>query len=145
MLKQFDGRCCDAGHDETLDYRSWANFFSLDAIADIGLSKRLGFLDSGSDRCLAMRMDGTNFYANYRECLYANSRANSVLGQTYRYYRQAVSLSKWLSPYFRKLWKLNDGWEGIVLQLTTERLRRYEAGEKLDDFFEALMLSLIHI
>ncbi|KAK5129253.1 hypothetical protein LTR08_003718 [Meristemomyces frigidus] len=139
IIAQFDKRCTDAGHDEIIDYRSWTNFFSLDAIADIGLSKRLGFIDNGHDRCLAMRPDGTTFEANYRESLYANSRAQSVLAWTYRWYKPVVWLSKTISPYYRNLWKLNEGWDGIYVNLATERLHRYQAGEKLDDFFEALM------
>lgn len=139
MINQFDKRCCDAGHDEIVDYRTWANFFSLDAIADIGLSKRLDFLDNGHDSCVAMRPDGTTFMANYRESLYANSRAQSVLAGTYRWYKPVVALSKLISPYYAKLWKLNEGWDGIYNNLAVERLRRYQSGEKLDDIFQALM------
>lgn len=139
MVNQFDKRVCDHGHDEVVDYRIWANFFSLDAIADIGLSYKLGFLDQGSDRCTSLRPDGTTCEVNYRECLYANSRAQSVLGQTYRWYPHVVQLSKWLSPYYSKLWKLSDGWDGCYLNLASERLKRYNAGEKLDDFFDAMM------
>lgn len=139
MIAQFDKRCTDAGHDEIVEYRSWTNFFSLDAIADIGLSKRLGFIDNGSDRCVSLRPDGTATEVNYRECLYANSRAQSTLAHTYRYYKPVVKMSKILSPYYRNLWKLSDDWDGIYLNLATERLRRYQAGEKLDDFFDALM------
>ncbi|KXL44863.1 hypothetical protein M433DRAFT_159811 [Acidomyces richmondensis BFW] len=139
IIAQFDKRCSDVGHDEIVDYRSWTNFFTLDAIADIGLSKRLGFLDQGSDRCTALRPDGTTYEVNYRDCLYANSRAQSGLGWSYRWYKQIVALSKIVSPWYRKLWKLNEGWDGIYLNLATERLRRYQEGEKLDDFFQALM------
>ena len=139
MLNQFDKRCSDAGQEQDVDYKAWANFFSLDAIADIGLSKRLGFLDNGNDCCVAMRPDGSTFEANYRECLYANSRANSIIAHTYRWYKPAVTASKLFSPYFRNLWKLNEGWDGIYLNLANERLARHNANEKLDDFFTALM------
>ena len=140
MLKQFDQRCCDVSHDEVVNIREWANFFALDAIADIGLSHRLGFLDKGHDRCPAMAPDGTNFEANYRECLYATSTAQSELAWSYRWYPQIVWLSKLLSPsYYRKMWQLNKGWDGIYMHLATERLRRHQRGEKLDDFFSALM------
>lgn len=136
MIAQFDKRC---GPNEEVNYKEWANFFSLDAIADIGLSHRLGFLDAGSDRCIAEKPDGTQWEVNYREGLYANSRANSIVGLTYDYYQQVKKLTGLISPYFRNLWKLDKNWEGIVLHLSRERFKRYEAGEKLDDFFEALM------
>lgn len=138
LINQIDKRCSDYGHDEIVDYKPWLNYFTLDAIADIGISHRLGFLDQGSDRTTSLRWDGSTFESNYRECLYANSQANSVIGYCYDYYKEAVKLSKWL-PRYKRLWKLNEGWDGIVLNLTTERLKRYQAGEKLDDFFEAMM------
>ncbi|KAK4888609.1 hypothetical protein LTR27_012504 [Elasticomyces elasticus] len=139
IVAQFDKRCCDAGHDEIVDYRPWTNFFALDAISDVGLSKSLGFLDAGNDRCLALRPDGSTYEVNYRECLYADSRASSVLGQTTKFYQHVKALSKAVSPYYRNLWNLSEGFTGIYTQLATDRLRRYNAGEKLDDFFEALM------
>ncbi|KAH0021032.1 cytochrome protein, partial [Aureobasidium melanogenum] len=138
LINQIDKRCSDYGHDEIVDYKPWLNYFTLDAIADIGISHRLGFLDQGSDRTKSLRWDGSSFESNYRECLYANSQANSVIGYCYDYYKPLVKLSKWL-PHYNRLWKLNEGWDGIVLNLTTERLKRYQAGEKLDDFFEAMM------
>ncbi|KAJ4263897.1 hypothetical protein NW762_005934 [Fusarium torreyae] len=45
--------------DLTFDYRAFTSFFTLDAIADIGLSEHLGFLDQGHDRVKAEQMDGT--------------------------------------------------------------------------------------
>lgn len=139
IIGQFDTRCSDCGQDETIDYKAWTNFFTLDAISDIGLSSSLGFLDRGHDRCIAQRPDGSTWEVNYRESLYANSRAQAGLVWSYGWYKRLVSLSKLVSPMYRKLWKLNEGWDGIYLHLATERLKRYQAGEKLDDFFEALM------
>ena len=37
------------------------------------------------------------------------------------------------------MWKLSHDWNDIVLHRATQRLKRYQAGEKLDDFFSALM------
>ncbi|KAI6818551.1 cytochrome protein [Hortaea werneckii] len=139
MLDQLDKRCCDHGHDEIVDYRKFANFFSLDAIADIGLSKRLGFLDNADDRCLSMASDGSTHYCQYRQCLYANSRLMSVLGNTYRWFPHLCSLSRHFFPEFARLWKLSDSWDGIPPALTYERLQRYQNGERLDDFFQAMM------
>ena len=136
MINQFDKRCHS---DEIIEYRSWTNFFALDAISFIGLSQRLGFLDAGNDLCISARPDGSTYEVNYRECLYATSRAQSGLAWSYPWYKHLVSLSKVVSPWYRKLWKLNEGWDGIYLHLANQRLQRYNAGEKLDDFFQALM------
>lgn len=125
--------------DLTFNYRDYSNFFTLDAIADIGLSERLGFLDQGHDLVKAERMDGTIHYVNYRECLHATARAQAVLVWSEKWYNFSVALSKLVSPDFRKWWKLNEGWNDIVYHRATQRLKRYEAGEKLPDFFQAIM------
>lgn len=135
MIRQFDKRC----NGEIVDFRSWANFFALDAISFIGLSAPLGFLDAGNDQCVSAHFDGSTRQVNFRECLYGTSTAQSELAWSYRWYKWLISLSKIISPRYRKLWALNKDWDGIYLHLTNQRLTRYAAGEQLDDFFEALM------
>ncbi|KAI9820785.1 MAG: hypothetical protein M1827_005156 [Pycnora praestabilis] len=125
--------------DLTVDYRSWTNFFTLDAIADIGLSERLGFLDAGSDKVTSESMDGTLKEVNYRECLHATARAQSGIVWAYDWYKFLIKFTGLVSPWYRRMWKLNKDWDGIVLHRATQRLKRYQAGEKLDDFFSALM------
>ncbi|KAH8204608.1 hypothetical protein TruAng_001237 [Truncatella angustata] len=125
--------------DLTFDYRAWTNYFSLDAIADIGLSERLGFLDQGSDLCKAENMDGSLFNVNYRACLHATARNQSVIAWSHNWYGFNQWLTSLLSPDFRNRWNLNKGWDGIVLHRATQRLKRYENGEKLQDFFQCLM------
>ncbi|OCK75377.1 cytochrome P450 [Lepidopterella palustris CBS 459.81] len=125
--------------DLTFDYRAWTNFFTLDAIADIGLSERLGFLDQGHDLVRAESMDGKLHYVNYRECLHATARAQSGIVWAYDWYKFNEKLTRILPTHFRGLWKLNEGWNDIVYHRATQRLKRYQAGEKLDDFFQALM------
>lgn len=63
----------------------------------------------------------------------------SVLGNTYRWFPHLCSLSRHFFPEFARLWKLSDSWDGIPPALTYERLQRYQNGEKLDDFFQAMM------
>ncbi|KAK3704715.1 hypothetical protein LTR37_013689 [Vermiconidia calcicola] len=138
MIAQFDKRVSEPGKEVVIDYRPWTNYFTLDAISDIGLSSPLGFLDQGDDITTGVRLDGSTYQCHFRECLYANSRATSVWAYCYDYYKEAIQFSK-LSPYFNRLWKLNDNWDGIPRYLAAQRLKRYQAGEKLDDFFEALM------
>ncbi|KAI0423053.1 cytochrome P450 [Xylaria grammica] len=125
--------------DLTFDYRAWANYFTLDAIADIGLSERLGFLDQGHDLVKAERMDGTLFEVNYRACLHATARAQSSIAWADKWYGFNKWLTNQLFPSFRRYWKLNEGWDGIVYHRATQRLKRYQQGEKLSDFFQCLM------
>lgn len=128
LIKGFDARCTaplpkgysrPEGKDLTVDYRSWTNFFTLDAIADIGLSERLGFLDAGNDKVVAERMDGSLHEVNYRECLHATARAQSGLVWAYEWYPQLQKISSLVSKQYRKMWKLNNDWNDIVLHRTT--------------------------
>lgn len=128
-----------APEDLTFDYRAFGNFFSLDAIADIGLSERLGFLDQGHDLVTAETMDGKLYKVNFRECLHATARAQSTLVWAYEWFPMLSKISKLVSKDYRRMWKLNEGWNDLVLHRATKRLARYRAGEKLDDFFSALM------
>ncbi|SCN82216.1 related to benzoate 4-monooxygenase cytochrome P450 [Fusarium fujikuroi] len=125
--------------DLNFDYRAFTNFFTLDAIADIGLSERLGFLDQGHDRVKAERMDGTIHEVNFRECLHSTARAQSILAWTEKWYNFNVEASKWFSKDFRQWWHLNEGWNDIVYHRATKRLGRHKNGERLPDFFQALM------
>lgn len=147
MIAQIDKLCTSAPasnerfpapEDVRVDVRAWFNFFSLDAILDIGLSSRLGFLDQGHDKCLAQRKDGTTFETNLRECLYPTARKQSWLIWSYDHYKVLDKISN-LIPYYNRMSKSAEGWEAIVLYQSARRLERYRQGEKLDDFFQALM------
>lgn len=147
MVKHFD-KCCTAplpeGHtvpeaeDLRVDYRAWSNFFSLDAIANIGLSEGLGFLGTGHDRIVGRRTDGTQYTCNLRQCLYENARKQSLLVWPYAWYPTINKIAN-IIPFYGRMGKLGRDWDGIPLELATRRLARYRAGEKLDDFFQTLM------
>ncbi|UNI15403.1 hypothetical protein JDV02_001938 [Purpureocillium takamizusanense] len=151
MLAQIDKRCSaplpkgqsrvspqEEEEEHLVDFRAWINFFSLDAIADIGLSERLGLLDQGHDRVMAQRPDGTTFEVGLRECLYPTARKQSLLLWSYDYYKILDKLAN-VIPFYRRMSKSGAGWEAIVLRRANLRLERYRAAEKLDDFFHALM------
>lgn len=147
MVAQIDKLCTappegDASYadsiDVKVDLRAWLNFFSLDAIADIGLSERLGLLDQGHDRVIAQRKDGSTFETNLRECLYPTARKQSLLLWSYENYRFVDKISN-LIPFYRRMSESGKGWEAIVLRRASLRLQRYQDGERLDDFFQALM------
>jgi hypothetical protein len=148
LIKAFDALCTLppkegetrlAPEDLTVDYRAYTNFFTLDAIADIGLSERLGFLDTGSDLCMAEKMDGTLYKTNYRQCLHSTAKAQAGTVWAYEWYPVLARISSFASSEYRKWWKLNEGWNDIVYHRAMQRLRRYRAGEKLEDFFQCLM------
>ncbi|KAJ9157674.1 Benzoate 4-monooxygenase 4 [Pleurostoma richardsiae] len=148
LVAQFDQRCTAPPNpgglsgidpsDLTIDFRGWTNFFTLDAIADIGVSERLGFLDQGHDRVVAQRTDGSLFEVNLRDALYPNARKQSHLVWSYSHYKLLDKLVN-IIPYYRRMTQQSRAWDLIVLRRAAQRLQRYRAGEKLDDFFQALM------
>ncbi|KAI8680357.1 hypothetical protein NCS57_00316200 [Fusarium keratoplasticum] len=147
FIKACDAACtlppktsADPQLDElTFDYRKWTNFFTVEAIADIGLSEKLGFLDNGSADCTAEKRDGTLYTANFVESLHNTAIAQSRLVWGYSWYKTNEYLARLLSKDFRRMLRLGDQFDDIVYHRATKRLARYRAGEKLDDFFQALM------
>ncbi|KAJ5640444.1 hypothetical protein N7528_000069 [Penicillium herquei] len=151
MFKHFDQVCTTTPKEDvasgkvapnltdlTLNLRAWNNFFTLDAIADIGLSEKLGFLDQGNDLCVAERKDGSTYTTSLREALYPTARKQSYIVWNYAWYPVINKLVN-VFPFFNKMQQSADNWENIMWRRGNERLRRYDAGEKLDDFFQALM------
>ncbi|KAF5702847.1 cytochrome P450 monooxygenase oxidoreductase [Fusarium mundagurra] len=124
--------------DVNVDFRAWSNFFSLDAIADIGLSEKLGLLDQGHDLVEAQQTCGAVYKTNLRECLYPTARKQSYLLWTYDHYKLLNKISN-IIPFYRRMAESAKGWDEIVLRRAQIRLDRYQKGEKLDDFFQALM------
>jgi cytochrome P450 len=124
--------------DLNVDYRKWTNFFTLDAIADIGLSETLGFLDRGHDKVTGRRLDGSTYECDFRECLYQTARKQSLLIWSYKWYPLVNKISNMI-PFYARMSSLAQAWDGIPVELAHRRLQRYRAGEKLDDFFQALM------
>ncbi|KAK7513188.1 hypothetical protein IWZ03DRAFT_47855 [Phyllosticta citriasiana] len=74
-----EGETIPKTEDINLDWRKSANYFGLDAIADIGLSERLGLLDTDDDRVTCTRPGGSKFTCHFRECLYDNARKQSYI------------------------------------------------------------------
>ena len=146
MIVHFDKSCTaplkpgrvPEENDLNVDYREWTNYFTLDAIADIGLSEILGFLDRGHDRITGRRTDGTKYECNFRECLYQNARKQSLLIWPYQWYPFINKVAN-IIPFYGRMGKLARDWDGIPIELAHRRLEKYRAGEKLDDFFQALM------
>jgi len=101
LIAQFDKCVCDETHDETIDYRPWTNYFTIDAISDIGLTHRMNMIDNGSAVTIFMRPDGSFHEVDFRGCLHANSKATSVLSYSHDWYKQLVHYFK-LSLYLTK-------------------------------------------
>jgi hypothetical protein len=124
--------------DLKFDYCKYA-FLTQEAIVDIGLSDRLGFLDKGTDAVTAESPSGKVYTSHYVDALHSTALTPTVIVFAYDWYKFNTLLSKIVSPTFRHLWKVGDTWSDIVYHAAKKRLALYRAGEKLDDFFQALM------
>ena len=122
-----------------LDYNKYINLFTIEAINNIALSSVLGMIEKGNDEVTAKRMDGTTYIALYRHAQNQTARTQSTFVWNYNHYHVLRWLSFVISPYWRRIWKDAEPWGDIVYHQALKRLRRYQAGEKLDDFFAAIM------
>ncbi|KAL1853362.1 hypothetical protein Plec18170_005359 [Paecilomyces lecythidis] len=146
LIKALDVRCTSppsAGEisdqgDFTVDFNKWVNLFTIEAINSIALSSTLGLLEQGSDTVTAERMDGSTYKARYRKAQNKNAYVLSVFCWDYKNYALLARLSK-VVPKWRKVWKDAEPWGDVVYHQAMARLKRYQAGEKLDDFFSSLM------
>ncbi|KAL2808975.1 hypothetical protein BJX63DRAFT_435601 [Aspergillus granulosus] len=147
MIRAFDEKCTAPlpaaqlpdKSDLTITYRQWTKLFTVAAIANIGLSGDLGFLEQGTDQIVSESMDGTTKKVSLGECREASAKVTYTLVWAYDWFSTLTRVSKIVSSRYRQLWSLNRDWNGIVYNRATTRLKRYLAGEKLDDFFTAMM------
>jgi hypothetical protein len=87
IVNQFDARCTKplsnnevpTAKDLTIDYRKWINLFTVDAIADIGLSDGLGMLGCGNDTLIFETQGGGTQSFNFVETLHGGNGATSII------------------------------------------------------------------
>ncbi|THV85399.1 cytochrome protein [Aureobasidium pullulans] len=147
LLIAFDKLCTPAlpsgtvvpdAQDLTIDFNKWINLFTIEAINYLALSSELGLLEQGDDSVTAEKLDGTLYQAHYRKSQNANAFATSHCVWDYKNFHTLIWLSK-IFPSWRKLWREAAPFGDIVYHQANTRLKRYLAGEQLDDFFAALM------
>ncbi|KAL2820864.1 cytochrome P450 [Aspergillus cavernicola] len=118
----------------------WSNLFTVDAIADIALSKRLGFLDSGSNDII---MDGQ--VINFLDSLHRGNRVSSRIIGAGGWFYFLRGLSMMFSPYLRSQWGHGGKFGGVVRMLAGERLEEQlqeqetQETKKRSDFFPCLI------
>ncbi|KAL3450480.1 cytochrome P450 [Aspergillus insuetus] len=124
--------------DVTFDWGEWVYFFTIEAINNIAVSSTLDLMETGSDVVTAQRPDGSVYKARYREAQGYTALGQSTFVWDYKHYQLLTMASK-LSAKWRDVWNKGEPWGDIVYHQASTRLKRYLAGEKLDDFFQALM------
>ncbi|RAK84935.1 benzoate 4-monooxygenase cytochrome P450 [Aspergillus costaricaensis CBS 115574] len=141
LLGKLDGMCIPSssnavmnGDGDEVDLRYWLNLFTVDAIADTGLSVKLGLLDKGSDEVVV-----NGEVVRYIECLHRGNRVSSwVIGAT-EWVGLLRGVSCVVSPYLREQWECGRRFGRVVRALVDQRLGVQESGEKLSDFLGCLV------
>lgn len=143
MVTQFDKRCTDPlskddsvdPSDLTVNFRLWSNLFTLDAIADIALSERLGLLESGTD-VVEARMGNSVHRFNLIESLHCGGRVVSKFVGATDWFYILKTLSTFVIPEFRAH---GNDFANIVSTLTDRRVGKHNRGDKLSDFLGCLL------
>ncbi|GME37274.1 hypothetical protein GTA08_BOTSDO12935 [Neofusicoccum parvum] len=126
VVAAFDG---SAGAD--LDVARWANLFTVEAVADLVGSWRLGCLERGDD-VVAVGDGGPSvrYIASLRAGNGATARAALWAPEWLGVVKPVLS---WVSGWYRGKWEEGRGYGELIRVLVRERVGRAEQGEVLDD------------
>ncbi|KAF0643190.1 hypothetical protein FPSE5266_07858 [Fusarium pseudograminearum] len=147
LLDAFDPRCTATlkpntdpdPEDLTVDFNNWINLWTIEAINYIALSSKMTLLDTGTDEVMAETPDGTLYPARYRQSQNHSAMVKSVFCWEYELYPWLRRISKVVPNKWKSYWATSAPWGDVCYHQAKERLRRHQAGEKLDDFFSCLM------
>ncbi|KAK9318767.1 cytochrome P450 [Lipomyces orientalis] len=141
MIAQFDKFASPSSSDATsptlVDFRHWANLFTVEAIADIGLSQKLGLLESGNDIVEAEDEKGNIYKVSFVDSLRGVGRSQAPIVWSPYGYHFLKSILSLLSKGFSRQVRNSTAFNGIVRRLVSKRLD-YQGQEPLDDFFACL-------
>ncbi|KAL2847832.1 benzoate 4-monooxygenase cytochrome P450 [Aspergillus pseudoustus] len=120
-----------------VDFRHWANLFTVEAIADIGLSQKLGLLESGTNRVEAEDEKGNIYKVSFINSLRGVGRSQAPIVWSSQGYQSLKSLLSLVSRDFSRQVKNSTAFDGIVRRLVSKRMESHDQ-EPLDDFFACL-------
>ncbi|KAM5343494.1 hypothetical protein ACJ41O_012031 [Fusarium nematophilum] len=117
-----------------INHRQWMCLFAQDAISQIGLSADLRQLEAGNDTITIKDLNGKSSTFSYREALWYSHRIQSCLVWSPNWWRRLARASSW-HPF----WAHDQNFTNMCVYLVQERIKRYKAGEKPEDFFSHLL------
>ncbi|KAI8312790.1 Cytochrome P450 monooxygenase orf5 [Colletotrichum sp. SAR11_240] len=146
LFKAFDEKCTEPlkgtipqPQDLTIDFNHWINLWTIEAINFITLSSKMDLLDTGTDVVTAERRDGSTYKARYRHSQNQTAIAQAVFVWDYNLWPWIEWITKSVPSKYKKIWEDGKPWDDVYYHAAAERLRKYQAGEKLDDFFSCMM------
>ncbi|KAJ5094393.1 cytochrome P450 [Penicillium angulare] len=122
-----------------VDAKVWFNYFTVDAIADIALSEKLGLTKSGSDLVkVGDSGEDTRAYRFIEDMHEAGRMKTKVIG-TLEWFDFTQGLYTFLSARARERLESGRKFGQIISHLAGRRMQREGDGEGLDDFFSCLL------
>ena len=147
LVDQFGRRCSEPlSAEKTLvefddgpmvDFRKWSNLFTIEAIADLALSDKLGMLESATDQIKLNDKDQPQTLS-FLDSMHSGNRMASVIIGATDWFPTLKYLSDLLSKHMHEQWEHGRNFGKIISHLARKRLQRFEAGEELDDFLSYL-------
>lgn len=122
-----------------LDFQKWSNLFTIEAIADIGLSHTFGMLEAGNDLVTVRLENGDLVQYPFIKSLHGQNRPSSILVWPSAWYHVLRKLMGLVSSWFRSQYHDGERFHAIVHHVTHDRMARHDDADKLDDLFHSLM------
>ncbi|KAH9886874.1 cytochrome P450 CYP5280A1P [Xylariomycetidae sp. FL2044] len=154
------GQARPAQADLRFDGNKWALLFALDCMGKIGISADFGFVAQGSDAFALLRprrrrpapgddaddddepTHRTEEIIGAIESGRANNAAAAILVWDTARFPLLQRASGLVSPWFARAWRHGDRWRDFLTQLVVDRVRRFDAGEQLDDLVQPLLQNV---
>ena len=148
LLKRMDGLCTrplspeesiPKKEDLMFDGVHWSYLFAVEAVAKIGLSKDLHFIEAGNDLFALIDTEGNVRHVSVRQSFRGGLRATSTVVWNTKWFPFLIKITRALSTKYRENWHHGECSSAIVRQLAKQRIERYRDGEILDDLFQPMM------
>lgn len=144
LVKQFDAVCARSAArndvlDAVIDFRKWTNLFTVEAIADIAISRHLGCLENGNDTVVINNPKGQQKRISYINSLHSERRATSAIIWANAWFPVWRHVLKYVPGFFRSNWRQGQDFDELVNFLAEEKVQRYNNGEDLDDLVRSIL------
>lgn len=122
-----------------VDFRKWSNLFTVEAIADIALSEKLGLIEAEDDTVMAMDEKGKTRKVNFIRSLHGVGRMAAPIAWSTNAYLPLKRILLLFSKSYQGEVSNNSNYDNIIRQMVSKRIQRQKSGERLDDFFACLV------
>ena len=146
LIQQYDKLCIEPYYHATLhadptvksdsikgciNHRYWMILFAQDAIVQIGLTADWKMFEARNDLITITDVTGKRDTFSYREVLWRSHLIQNRFVWSPNWFHWLASMTGW-----HQFWKDGTRFSNLCVHLVQQRLKRYRAGESLDDFFK---------